>query len=62
MSPQPIESRGASFRAVPLTLIFCVGCNVENASYPLCTCAERVAICNAVSQGSKEIEAISVVT
>lgn len=23
------------------------GCNQENAAYPLCTCAERVALCNA---------------
>ncbi|MBQ8928609.1 MAG: cytidine deaminase [Oscillospiraceae bacterium] len=27
------------------------GCNVENASYPLCTCAERTAVCKAVSEG-----------
>ena len=27
------------------------GCNVENASYPVCQCAERTAVCAAVSWG-----------
>lgn len=27
------------------------GCNVENAAYPLCTCAERVAVCRAAAEG-----------
>ena len=38
------------------------GCNVENASYGLTVCAERIAIFKAVSEGEKQIEAISVVT
>jgi cytidine deaminase len=38
------------------------GCNVENASYSLCTCAERVAVVKAVSEGEREFEAIAVVT
>ncbi len=38
------------------------GCNVENAVYPLGLCAERVAIFKAVSEGSREIAAIAVVT
>ncbi len=40
------------------------GCNVENASYPMCTCAERTAICAAVADGMKEgeLEALVVVT
>lgn len=38
------------------------GCNVENALYPLCTCAERTAVVKAVSEGHTDIEAIAVVT
>jgi len=38
------------------------GCNIENAAYPHCICAERVAIFKAVSDGEREIEAIAVVT
>ncbi len=38
------------------------GCNVENASYPLVTCAERTAVVKAVSMGEQQLEAIAVVT
>jgi cytidine deaminase len=38
------------------------GCNVENASYGLTCCAERVAIFKAVSEGERGFEAIAVVT
>ena len=38
------------------------GCNVENASYGLAICAERVAIFKAVSEGEREFEALAVVT
>jgi cytidine deaminase len=38
------------------------GCNVENAAYPLCTCAERVAACTAVAQGLQSPLALVVVT
>ena len=38
------------------------GCNVENAAYPLTTCAERTAVIKAVSEGEREFEAIAVVT
>lgn len=36
------------------------GCNVENASFGLAICAERVAIFKAVSHGEKKITALSV--
>ncbi len=38
------------------------GCNIENASFGLTVCAERVAIWRAVSEGETDFEAIAVVT
>ena len=38
------------------------GCNIENASYGLTCCAERVAIFKALSEGERGFEAIAVVT
>lgn len=38
------------------------GCNVENASYGLCFCAERTAIVKAVSEGETQFTAIAVAT
>jgi cytidine deaminase len=38
------------------------GCNVENAVYPLCTCAERAAIVKAVSEGERAFAALAVAT
>jgi cytidine deaminase len=38
------------------------GCNIENASYGLSVCAERVALFCAVSEGARAIEAVAVVT
>ena len=38
------------------------GCNIENASYGLTLCAERVALFKALSEGAREFKAIAVVT
>lgn len=37
------------------------GANIENASYPLSHCAERVAIHKAVSEGYRRLDAVAVV-
>ena len=38
------------------------GCNVENAVYPLCTCAERAVVVKAVSEGERAFAALAVAT
>jgi cytidine deaminase len=38
------------------------GCNVENATYGLTMCAERVAVFKAISEGERGFSAIAVVT
>ena len=38
------------------------GCNVENASYPVGTCAERVALGHAVVSGARAFTRIAIVT
>ena len=37
------------------------GCNIENASYGACNCAERTAIFKAVSEGTGDFRAIAIV-
>jgi cytidine deaminase len=39
-----------------------LGANIENAAYPTCMCAERVAVFKAVSEGESDFTAIAVVT
>ncbi|MBM4279830.1 MAG: cytidine deaminase [Deltaproteobacteria bacterium] len=38
------------------------GCNVENASYGLCICAERTAVAAAVAQGRRHFRAVAIAT
>ncbi len=38
------------------------GCNVENSTYGLTVCAERVAIWKALSEGQRKFTAVAVVT
>lgn len=38
------------------------GCNIENSSYGLTVCAERVALLAGLADGEREYEAIAVVT
>ncbi|WP_269751543.1 cytidine deaminase [[Bacillus] enclensis] len=37
------------------------GCNIENAAYSMCNCAERTALFKAYSEGDKEFSMIAVV-
>ena len=37
------------------------GCNIENAAYPACLCAERVALTSAYAAGEREIVALAVI-
>lgn len=38
-----------------------LGCNIENAAYTPCNCAERTAIFKAVSEGEREFSKIAIV-
>ena len=37
------------------------GCNIENSSYGATICAERTAVCNAISSGYTDFKAIAIV-
>lgn len=39
-----------------------IGCNVENASYGLCNCAERTAIFSAAAAGTRKLTAVLIYT
>lgn len=51
---------GAALRATDGTII--AGCNVENASYPAGSCAERGALAAAVAAGHQKFTHVVVVT
>jgi cytidine deaminase len=50
---------GAALRTTSGEIV--TGCNIENASYGLTMCAERVAVFKAMSEGLKAFDAIAVV-
>jgi len=50
---------GAALRAKDGQMV--TGCNVENATYGLTLCAERVAVFKAVSEGIRGFDAVAVV-
>lgn len=58
-SPYSKFAVGAALEAQDGTVI--TGANVENASYGLSICAERVALVKAVSQGIKKFKRLAVV-
>ena len=37
------------------------GCNIENAAYPSCLCAERIALTSAYAAGEREVIALAVI-
>ncbi|MBS1817252.1 MAG: cytidine deaminase [Acidobacteria bacterium] len=50
---------GAALETADGTIV--TGCNIENATYGLTVCAERVAMFKALSEGHREFRAVAVV-
>jgi cytidine deaminase len=50
---------GAALETVDGTIV--TGCNIENASYSLTVCAERVALVKALSEGHRRFTRVAVV-
>ena len=50
---------GAALETVDGTIV--TGCNVENATYGLTVCAERVAVFKAISEGHRKFRRVAVV-
>jgi cytidine deaminase len=51
---------GAALRTFSGEIV--TGCNIENATYGLTVCAERVAVFKAISEGLRKFEAVAIVT
>ncbi len=51
---------GAALRTASGAIV--TGCNIENASFGLTMCAERVALLKALSEGERAFTAVAVVT
>lgn len=50
---------GAALLCADGTIV--TGCNIENAAYTPTSCAERTAVCKAVSEGRRAFRAIAIV-
>jgi cytidine deaminase len=59
-APYSQYSVGAALRTTD-GLVY-TGCNVENAAYPSCICAERTALVKAVSEGHQRFDLIVIAT
>ncbi len=59
-APYSSYAVGSAIRTVEGRIF--TGCNVENASYGLSVCAERVALFKAVSEGARTVVAVAVIT
>ena len=69
LARQVVQHSYSPYSRFPVAAAYCdedgrvfTGVNVENASYGLSFCAERNAICSAISQGSRTIHTLVVYT